>query len=91
MPSTIGKCKLFRIKHVTLLVGETFLRNQHEIAFFDIKYTFFGRKENTISLLINRRQAPNTDILFTEASDIGFIKRGDIYSLRSTLPKVRKD
>ena len=49
MPSTIGKCKLFRIKHITLLEGETFLRNKHEIAFFEIKCTFFGRKENTIS------------------------------------------
>ena len=50
MPFTIGKCKLFRIKHNTLLEGETFLRNKHEIAFFEIKYRFFGRKENTISL-----------------------------------------
>ena len=50
MPSTIGKCKLFRIKHITLLEGETFLRNKHEIAFFEIKCTFFGRKENTISV-----------------------------------------
>ena len=48
MPSIIGKCKLFRIKHITLLEGETFLRNKHEIAFFEIKCTFFGRKENTI-------------------------------------------
>ena len=51
MPFTIGKCKLFRIKHITLLEGETFLRNKHEIAFFEIKCTlFFGRKENTISV-----------------------------------------
>ena len=48
--STIGKCKLFRIKHITLLEGETFLRNKHEIAFFERKCTFFGRKENTISV-----------------------------------------
>ena len=48
MPSIIGKCKLFRIKHIALLEGETFLRNKHEIAFFEIKCTFFGRKENTI-------------------------------------------
>ena len=48
MPSTIGKCKLFRIKHITLLEGETFLRKKHEIAFFEIKCTYFGRKENTI-------------------------------------------
>ena len=51
MPSTIGKCILFRIKHITLLEGETFLRNKHEIAFFEIKCTFFGRKENIISVL----------------------------------------
>ena len=44
MPSTIEKCKLFRIKHTTLLEGETFLKNQPEIAFFEIKCTFFGRK-----------------------------------------------
>ena len=50
MPSSIGKCKLIRIKHITLLEGETFLRNKHEIAFFEIKCTFFGRKENTISV-----------------------------------------
>ena len=49
MPSTIGKCKLFRIQHITLLEGETFLRNKHEIAFFETECTFFGRKENTIS------------------------------------------
>ena len=50
MPSTIGKCKLFRTKHITLLESETFLRNKHNIAFFEIKCTFFGRKENTINL-----------------------------------------
>ena len=33
---TIGKCKLFRIKHITLLEGETFFRNVYEIAFFEI-------------------------------------------------------
>ena len=49
MPSTIGKCKLLGIKYTTLLEGETFLRNKHEIAFFGIKCTFFGRQENTIS------------------------------------------
>ena len=51
MPSTIGKSKLFRIKHITLLEGETFLRNKHDIAFFEIKCTFFGREENTIRLI----------------------------------------
>ena len=50
MPSTIGKCKLFRIKHTTpLLEGETFLNNKHQIAFLEIEGKFFGRKENTIS------------------------------------------
>ena len=49
MPSTIGKCKLLSIKYTTLLEGETFLRNKHEIEFFEIKCTFFGRKENTIT------------------------------------------
>ena len=49
MPCTIGKCKLFRIKHVVLLEGETFLRNKHDIAFLEIKCTFCGRKENTIN------------------------------------------
>ena len=48
-PPPIGKCKLFRIKHITLLHGEIFLRNKHEIAVFEKKCTFFGRKENTIS------------------------------------------
>ena len=52
MPSTIGKCKLFRIKRITVLEGETFLRNKHDIAFFEIKCTFFGRKENTISIVV---------------------------------------
>ena len=54
MPFTIGKCKLFRIKHITFLEGETFLRNKHEIAFLEIKCTFFGRKENTINLSLSR-------------------------------------
>ena len=50
MPSAIEMWKLFRIKHTTLLEGETFLRNKHKIAFFEIKCTFFGRKENTIRI-----------------------------------------
>ena len=61
MPSTIGKWKLFRIKHIILLQGETFLRNKHEIAFFEIKCTFFGRKENTIRL---EKQDENKNELF---------------------------
>ena len=54
MPSTIGKCKLFKIKHINLLEGETFLRNKHKIAFFEIKGTFFDRKENTISIVLKK-------------------------------------
>ena len=50
MPSTIGKCELFTIKHIALLEGKTFLRNKHKIAFFEIKCTFFGREENTIRI-----------------------------------------
>ena len=48
MPSTIDKCKLFRIKHTTVLEGETFLRNKHKTEFFEIKCTFCSRKENII-------------------------------------------
>ena len=45
----IHTCKLFRIKHTTLLEGETFFRNKSEIEFFLNKvHIFFGRKENTI-------------------------------------------
>ena len=59
MPSTIGKCKLYFIVIIifyylfALLEGETFLRNKHEIAFFEIKCTFFGKKENTITYVID--------------------------------------
>ena len=46
MPFTIDKCELFRIKHSTLLEGETFLRNKHEIVFFFlIKFTFLEKKK----------------------------------------------
>ena len=48
-PPPLESAKLFRIKHTTLLEGETFLRNKHKTEFFEIKCTFFGRKENTIS------------------------------------------
>ena len=43
----------------TLLEGETFLRNKHEIAFFETKCTFFGRKENTINGLSERKGSFN--------------------------------
>ena len=36
------------LESANYLETETFLRNKHEIAFFEIKCTFFGRKENTI-------------------------------------------
>ena len=61
MSSTIGKCNLFRIKHITLLEGETFLRNKHEIAIFEIKCTLFGRKENTINLILTEQKLLLTD------------------------------
>ena len=47
MPSIIGKCKLFRIKHTTLLEGETFLRNKHKIAFFLNKVHIFLVEKKT--------------------------------------------
>ena len=33
-PFRKGKCNLLRIKHTTLLEGETFLRKKHKIAFY---------------------------------------------------------
>ena len=36
-----------------MIEGETFLRNKYEIAFFEIKCTFFGGKENIIKLELN--------------------------------------
>ena len=59
-PPPLEKCKLFRIKHITLLEGETFFRNKHETEFFEIKCTFFGRKGNTISRI---KFALNTALL----------------------------
>ena len=40
----IDKCKLFRIKHITLLEGETFLRNKNKIEFFVNKVHIFWQK-----------------------------------------------
>ena len=84
MPSTIEKCKLFRIKHTTLLEGETFLRNKHEIAFFKIKCTYFGRKENTIifdgttQIIVQRCQigAPRWPNDNSSAADNAIFKNG---------------
>ena len=51
MPSTIGKCK---IKHNTLFRGRNIFKNQTQSCiFFEINCTFYGRKENNISLLIS--------------------------------------
>ena len=63
MPSIIVKCKLFRIKYTTVSEGETFLRNKHKIEFFEIKCTFFGRKENTISALRNGTMVTTSNML----------------------------
>ena len=49
MPSTIGKCKLFKIKHTTLLEGSTFFRNKHKIPFFLNKVHFFLVEKKTPS------------------------------------------
>ena len=68
MPSTIGKCKLFRIKHITLLEGDIFLRNKHEIAFFEIKYIFFGRKENIIRHRLDESLFASTQLV-TDSED----------------------
>ena len=50
MPSTIEKCKLFRIKHTILLEGEIFLRNKRKIAFFLNKCTFLVEKKTPFIL-----------------------------------------
>ena len=47
MPSTIGKCELFRIKHITLLEGEIFVRNKRKIKFFLNKMHFFLVEKKT--------------------------------------------
>ena len=59
MPYTIGKCKLFRIEPTTFLEGETFLRSKDKIAIFEIKCTFFGRKENTINKIAMKSFSTN--------------------------------
>ena len=48
MPSSIGKCKLFRIKYTTLLEGETFSRNKHEIEFFEKSAQFLVEKKTPL-------------------------------------------
>ena len=47
MPFTIGKCNLFRIKHITLLEGERFLRKKHKME-LKTKCIIFSKKKNTI-------------------------------------------
>ena len=48
MPSTIEKCKLFRIKHATFLEGGTFLRNKHKnCSFLNKVHIFFLVEKKT--------------------------------------------
>ena len=49
MPSTIGKRKLFRIKHTTVLEGETFLRNKHKTEFFESAHFLAEKKTPLLS------------------------------------------
>ena len=70
MPSTIDKRKLIRIKHITLLEGERFLRNKLKIAFFlnkmhNLGYQMKFTKRRRISL-------PNFEVnfLITLRSDL---------------------
>ena len=54
MPSTIGKFKLFRIRHTTLLEDETFLRNKHEIAFLKKSAHFLVEKKAPLTQFVLR-------------------------------------
>ena len=53
------------LKSANYLEGETFLRNKHEIAFFEIKCTFFGGKENTIRRIVYKNISYGK-LVFTE-------------------------
>ena len=55
MPSTIGKCKLFRICYVifTLLEGATFLRNKNEIAFFEMHIFFHMFFKSSVGFVLS--------------------------------------
>ena len=88
MPSTIGKCKLFRIKHITLLEGEIFLRNKHDIAFFAIKCTFFGRKENTINNFLVRNLLPSYLFLILQSNCITQSNADEFYMWPQTIFSV---
>ena len=50
MPSSIGKCELFSIKHTILLEGEIFLRNKHKVAFFFLNKMHIFLVENKTPL-----------------------------------------
>ena len=47
MPSTIGKCKLFKIKHTTLLEGEIFFKKQTQNCIFCNKVHIFLVEKKT--------------------------------------------
>ena len=89
MPSNIGKCKLFRIKHITLLGGEKFLRNKHEIAFIEIKCTFFGRKENTINDRTKKKSRNIEDIFSFLAEFLHCLSENNCLSSFSKQPSNR--
>ena len=44
MPSNIGKCELFRLKHTTLLEGEIFFRNKRKI-FLNKMHIFLQKRK----------------------------------------------
>ena len=81
MPTTIGKCNLFKIKHTTLLEGETSLGNKHKIEFYKIKCTIFGRKENTIrwNLVVVYRNIHV--VCFTGYVEVQSIEHNHIYQV----------
>ena len=81
MPSTIGKCKLFRIKHTILLEGETFLRNKHEIAFFLNKVHIF---------LLEKKTPLNWEVSSCELSELTNIKsiHSKIKTILYTWPRL---
>ena len=94
MPSTIGKCKLFKIKHITLLEGEPFLRNKHKIAFFFKKCTFFfcyksylqkKKKEKAK----DSKQSKHTSIVVF-VSESYFLNKAQIFLIEKFFTKKKK-
>ena len=65
MPYTIGKFKQFRIKHTTLLEGETFLRNKHKFEFFLKKVHIFLIEKKTALGFKNTFQPNSCDLFGT--------------------------